>query len=288
MATDTAGIAAGNAEMAAAWDGAEGDHWADHADHYEATGPAFDRELLGAFEVAAHGAVLDIGCGTGAISLEAARRVPAGSVLGVDLSTRMLERGRAKAAAVGLQNVTFVQADAQVHPFEPGVFDLAVSSFGVMFFADPVAAFANIRRALKPDGALALLVWRDLARNEWISEFRNALAMGRELPTPPPGVPSPFSMVDETMTTERLGAAGFVDIAFRSVDEPVWFGRDVDHAYAFVSTLGITRGLTHDLDDAARDAALAALRASLAAHETTEGVGYAGSAWLITARNTER
>jgi SAM-dependent methyltransferase len=288
MATNTTGIAAGNADMAAVWDGPEGDHWAEHADHYEATGPAFDQALLGAIEVDSGGRVLDVGCGTGSLTLAAARRVPSGTALGVDLSARMLERGRAKAAAAGLENVTFRQADAQVHPFEAGAFDVAFSSFGVMFFADPVAAFANIRRALRPDGALAVLAWRDLERNEWLSSFRDALAAGRDLPTPPAGVPGPFGMADRSITHERLSAAGFADVAFTTIDEPVWFGRDLDDAWSFVSNLGMARGLTHDLDDAARADAFRELRDSLAAHETADGVGYGASAWLITARNPAR
>jgi hypothetical protein len=92
-------------------------------------------------------------------------------------------------------------------------------------------------------------------------------------------------MADQSIATERLDAAGLSGITFTSVDEPVWFGRDLDDAWSFVSTLGIARGLTHDLDDAARADALGALRDSLAAHETPDGVRYAGSAWLITARN---
>ena len=92
-------------------------------------------------------------------------------------------------------------------------------------------------------------------------------------------------MADRSITAERLDEAGLADIEFTSIDEPVCFGRDGDDAFAFVSTLGIVRGLTHDLTDEARDAALGALRSSLAAHETSDGVRYAGSAWLITARN---
>ena len=285
METSATGIAPGNAEMAAAWDGAEGDHWADHADRYEATGVAYGQALLAAFEVDARSSVLDIGCGTGSLTLDVARRVPAGSVLGIDLSARMLEVGRRKAAAAGLDHVTFEQADAQVHRLAPASFDVAMSSFGAMFFADPVAAFANIRRALRPGAALALLAWRDLSRNEWVSAIREALAVGRDLPTPPPGVQGPFSMADRSITADRLDDAGLANIEFTSIDEPVCFGHDVDDAYAFVSTLGIVRGLTHDLTEQSRDAALSALRSSLAAHETPDGVRYAGSAWLITARN---
>lgn len=283
----TAGVASGNDEMAAAWDGAEGEHWAANADRYEATSSSYVRRLLAAVDVGERDVVLDVGCGAGASTLAVGRRAFRGAVLGVDLSSRMLEVGRAKAAAEGLAHVRFEQVDAQVQPFDARAFDLAISSFGVMFFADPVAAFANIRRGLRPSGGIAFLAWRELARNEWVSALRAALAAGRALPTPPPGGQGPFSMADRAITTERLAAAGFTEIQLTAVDEAVWFGRDADDAYSFVSTFGITRGLTADLDDRTRAEAMDQLRRVLEEHESSDGVCFAGSAWLITARNQE-
>jgi SAM-dependent methyltransferase len=272
--------------MAAAWDGAEGDHWADNVDRYEATSSGNVQRLLDAVDLDASSSVLDVGCGAGASTLAVARRSQ-GAVLGVDLSSRMLEIGRARAAAEGLSHVRFEQADAQVHPFEPASFDLAISSFGAMFFADPVAAFANVRRALRPAGGIAFLSWRELERNEWVVAIRAALAAGRDLPTPPLGAQGPFSMADRSITTERLRAAGFGAVELTEVDEPVWFGRDADDAYSFVSTFGITRGLTADLDRSTRDKALSQLRAVLEEHTSPAGVRFSGSAWLITAQNQE-
>ncbi len=285
MATPATGIADGNADMAAAWDGPEGDHWADHAEHYEATSPALGRALLAAAGLHARSSVLDIGCGTGASTLDAARQASSGSAHGIDLSARMLARAREKASAAGLDNATFEQADAQVHQFAPGAFDVAISSFGAMFFADPVVAFSNIRRALRPGGSIALLAWRTLDENEWISSIRAALAAGRDLPSPPPGVQGPFSMADRSITTERLGAAGFDEITFTPLDERTCLGRDADDAYSFLSTSGVARGLTQDLDEATRNAAFAALRQTFEDHETADGVTFAAAAWLITARN---
>lgn len=272
-----------NVEMAAAWDGAEGEHWAAHAERYEATGRGYGEALLRAAAVRPADTILDVGCGTGSSTRELARMAPSGSALGVDLSTKMLARARAVAESEGLTNITFEQADAQVHPFPERAFDVAVSSFGAMFFADPVAAFANIGRALRPGGRLAVVAWRELADNEWLSAIRDALAMGRSFPTPAPGVPGPFGLADRDQTDGFLAAAGFEDIGFEKVEEPILLGTDTDDAFAFVSTLGITRGLTHDLDDAGRAAALEALRACLRAHETSDGVLFGGSAWLVHA-----
>jgi SAM-dependent methyltransferase len=272
-----------NVEMAAAWDGAEGEHWAAHAERYEATSTGFGQALLRAAAVRASDTILDIGCGTGSSTLALARMAPSGSVVGVDLSSKMLERARAVAEREGLTNVSFEQADAQVHPFPEGSFDVAVSSFGAMFFADPVAAFANIASAVRPGGRLAVVAWRELADNEWLSALRNALAVGRTLPMPPAGAPGPFGLADRDHTAHVLVAAGFEDVEFERVDEPVRFGTDADDAYSFVSTLGMTRGLTQDLDDAGRAAALEGLHATLRAHETSDGVLFGASAWLVRA-----
>ncbi len=283
MAASSVATGTGNEGMAAAWDGPEGDHWAEHADRYEATSQRYGQVLLEAAGLRPDSAVLDIGCGTGATTLGAGRVAAQGSALGVDLSARMLAVGRAVAAAEQLDHVRFEQADAQVHPFEAAAFDVAISSFGAMFFADPVAAFTNIGRALRPGAPLVLTGWRELAANEWVDAVRSALAAGRDLPTPPPGVPSPFSLADQGITTERLRAAGYDDIDFRPLAEPMCFGKDADDAYSFVSTFGITRGLTADLDDATKRAALELLHRTLADHETPDGVVFSSSAWLITA-----
>ena len=278
-----------NAEMAAAWDGEEGERWARWATHYEAAADRFWAALLAAVPVAADGAVLDVGCGTGKSSRDLARRAPAGSVLGVDLSSMMLARARAVAAAEGLANVGFEQADAQVHPFADGRFDLIVSSFGAMFFADPVAAFTNLGRALAPDGRLALLAWRRLDENQWFTEIRGALAMGRALPDPDPGQPGPFGLADRRRTETILTAAGFVDVAIEPLDEPVRLGDDAEDAYAFVSAMGIVKGLTSDLDTAGRARALEAVRATVEAHATPgRGVLLGAAAWLVQAGSRPR
>jgi SAM-dependent methyltransferase len=273
-----------NVEMAAAWDGDEGEHWASHAERYESTSHRYLERLVAAAGVASDSVVLDVGCGTGRSTREVARVATAGSALGVDLSSRMLERARATAQAEGLANVRFEQGDAQVHPFAPETFDMAISHFGAMFFADPVAAFTNVGGALRPEGRVVLVAWRDLARNEWVTAIREALAAGRALPEPPPDAPGPFAFARREHVEDVLTRAGFADIRVEEVDEPICLGRDADDAFAFVSTFGITRGLTNELDQASTAAALDALHRTLVEHESDEGVVFRGSAWLISAR----
>lgn len=273
-----------NVEMARAWDGEEGARWAEHAERYEATGHRQWERFAATGLIAAADAVLDIGCGTGRATRDAARLASSGSALGVDLSARMLERARELAAAEGVTNAHFLQADAQVHPFAAGAFDVAMSSFGAMFFADPVAAFANVAKALRGGGGLGMLVWRELGRNEWVTAVRAALAMGRQLPEPPPGAPGPFQLANGDDVRRILADAGFVAVELESVDDPVYLGANVDDAFAFVRTMGMVLGLTQDLDEPTRRQALERLYDALAAYETEKGVLLGASAWLVTAR----
>ena len=273
-----------NVEMAAAWDGDEGTHWAENSDRFDASVARHDRHLQAAAGISARDHVLDVGCGCGASTRLAAQMAVEGGALGVDLSARMLERARQRARDQGLTNVGFEQADAQVHPFESGAFDVVISRFGVMFFADPVAAFTNIGQALRPGGRLALLAWRRLADNEWLSVIRGALAAGRALPEPPAGAPGPFGLAAPDDVRRILGSAGFEDIALDVVDEPARLGADADDAFGFLRGLGITRGLLDGLDEATVAAALDNLRAEMVAHDTGHGVLLDSSAWLITAR----
>jgi SAM-dependent methyltransferase len=274
-----------NPEQAESWNGSEGRRWSEHAESHERANRRHTRRLFAGAAVSAGDAVVDIGCGTGQTTREAARLATRGSASGVDLSASMLEHAREQSRAEGLTNIAFVQADAQVHRFDAQASDVAISSFGVMFFSDPIAAFTNVGRALVPGGRVALVVWRELARNEWITELRSAMAVGRELPEPPPGAPSPFSLADPDRVHTILRAAGFDDIDVESVDEPLDFGATPDDAYAFLQSLGVVEGLTHGLDETQRAEASTGLRSTIDAHAAADGVLFGASAWLVTARH---
>jgi SAM-dependent methyltransferase len=272
-----------NVEMAKAWE-EEGVEWTRDADRYDAAGARHWRRFLDAGLISPADRVLDVGCGTGQSTRDAARAASSGSVHGVDLSTQMLEDARRRSDAEGLTNVTFEFADAQVHPFDEGAYDIAISRFGAMFFADATAAFTNIGRALKPGGRLALQGWRGLAENEWLLELRDSLAAGRDLPAPPNGAPGPFALADPDGVRATLTAAGFTDIAFEAVDAPMYFGTDPDDAWVFVSGQGIFRGLTDGLDDETKAEAIAKLKQVLVDHATDDGVLLGAASWIITAR----
>lgn len=273
-----------NTDMAAAWDGEEGDGWSRDWQRYDRSMAGYHARLLEAAAFAADDRVLDIGCGNGQTTLDAARAASSGSALGVDLSSKMLARARERAAEAGLANVTFEQADAQVHPFEPAAHDIAISRYGSMFFADPVAAFTNIGSALAPGGRLALLVWQVAERQGWLRTMLDTLALGRDLPTPPSNVPGPFGLGDPDRTRAILTDAGFVDVDLTGIDGDFRIGDDAEDSYEFVKTMGITRGLLGGVSDAERETALEALRAVITEHTDGDGTHFHSAAWLVTAR----
>jgi SAM-dependent methyltransferase len=275
-----------NLEQARSWDGVEGEHWAAHADRYDASLAGYNAHLQAGARIGPHELVLDVGCGNGATTLDAARAASDGGAVGIDLSAAMLAKGRAAADAAGITNIEFVHGDAQVYPFENGTFDLAISRFGVMFFADPVAAFTNIARSLTAGGRIALIAWKPLADNEWFSEIARALALGRVPEARPPGSPSPFGLSDPNFVRGVLTAAGFSDVTFDSVDATYYAGADADDAFDYVRGLGFTRFQLQDLEPDDQSRALGELRATIDAHAGARGVTFASSSWLISARRS--
>ncbi|MQA10247.1 MAG: methyltransferase domain-containing protein [Pseudonocardiaceae bacterium] len=227
--------------------------------------------------------VLDIGCGAGLSTREAARAAVAGHALGVDLSARLLDRARRLSDDEAVRNVSYLQADAQAHHFRPAHFDLCISRFGTMFFADPVAAFTNVAHALRPAARLVLMVWQSAERNEWSAEIDRALA-GTTAPAPPRIGQDPFSLADPAVTEGILASAGFVDVGFTDVHEPIYYGLDNDSAYHNVLRLQGPNDQLAKLDAAAAEHARERLRATLAAHDTGSGVYFDSRAWIITAR----
>jgi SAM-dependent methyltransferase len=281
MAATTMRVDPANAGQARAWDGDEGAYWAEHAQRFDRAVAAYHGTFMAACGIAAGDRALDIGCGTGQTTRDAAQAAGPGPALGVDLSARMIEQAGRLAAGQDIGNASFEQADAQIHPFAAGSFDVAISRTGTMFFGDPAAAFRNIGRALRPGGRLVMLVWQGPGPNEWIRELSGVLAGGRELPAPPPGAPGPFALADPGRTRTLLASAGFSGITFDSLHEPMWFGSDPDDAHRFV--LGLMGWMLDGLHDTGRKGALDALSATVTAHASSDGITFASGAWLIRA-----
>nr|WP_298098202.1 class I SAM-dependent methyltransferase [uncultured Shinella sp.] len=252
----------------------------ERADFYDAELTRHNRYLRVAASVGTADRVLDIGCGAGQTTREAARAAMQGAVVGVDVSLEMLDVARRRSAAEGLRNVVFEEGDAQRHAFPAGGFDLCISRFGVMFFADPALAFANIGRAMRPGARLVWMVWQDRRRNEWSGAIQQALTPGV---TPPTAAAAPFSLGDPSIASGLLNMAGFTSIDFTEVREPVFYGANVDAAFAALIRLYLDKDALMRSNEKP-DRSMQRLRDLLEAHMTPEGVLFDSSAWIITAQ----
>jgi SAM-dependent methyltransferase len=274
---------------------AQGEYWEtegarqyeDYGDTNEALIGPFGRAMLDAASLRPGDRTLDVGCGTGASTLEAAERVaPTGRVVGVDISQAMLAPARQRVADAGVDNIEFVKADAQVHAFEPSSFDAVISRFGTMFFEDPEAAFGNLARALRAGGRFASVCWRSPLESEWVSVAFGAAVetVGRPPDLGPPGAPGPFAFADGDRLTGLLTGAGFKDVTLERVTRPVQIGRDIDHTVGFILSLPQSQELFAGSPREVIDAAGINLRAAFAPYLGSRGVVMDAAAWLVSAR----
>lgn len=269
-----------NTEQADAWNGYEGQHWAAEAERYDAVNDGFNDRLLAAAQIGQADRVLDIGCGTGKFTRVVARAAMSGHVTGVDLSQPMLTAARERAAAENVSNVSFEQGDAQVHRFPAAAHDVAVSRFGIMFFSDPVAAFANIRSALGPAGRLAFVCMTDLEGTDLGEVMTSIFA---HLPPVPVDDGGPASLADPGRIRSVLTAAGFGHIECVHTEAIQTWGSTVSDAARFIGDWGPIR---HHLELAPQQAAARARRGlteALQRFEHPDGIQTCGTAWLVTA-----
>ncbi|MGN6651760.1 class I SAM-dependent methyltransferase [Trinickia sp.] len=283
-----------NAYQVADWNGQSGERWVANQARLDAMVAVFGEAAIEAAAPMTGERVLDVGCGAGASSRALAARVGAGGqVLGVDISEPLI--GRARALAPQDTPVVFQVADASSAELPEGAFDILFSRFGVMFFDDPTAAFAHMRRALRPGGRIAFVCWRSAAENDWVRLPMGALK-GILPPSAPPApeAPGPFSFGDRGRVSRILTAAGFTDIAIAPFDASVPFGeggtRDaaIDDAVTMTLEVGpLSRALADQPDDI-RARASAAVRAAFAGLPGERSVMIDGAAWIVMARNPAR
>ena len=276
-----------NTDQAERWNSGEDlAHWLDNQARYDRMNEPFTALILDAAAFRPGAQVLDVGCGCGGTTLAAARLIAPGQGVGVDLTRPMLARARARAEAAGLGNAVFQQGDAQVHPFGPARFDTVISRFGTMFFADPVAAFANVRSAVRPGGRLIFVCWQPLAANQWLLVPGAALAEH----LPPPGFgsgdgPGMFAFADPDRVRPILAAAGWRDIEITSEPRSILVGGggSVDDAVEFLRTGSMGRMMLAGADADTVDRAVASVRAALTPYADAEGVHLDAGVWLVQA-----
>jgi SAM-dependent methyltransferase len=234
--------------------------------------------------------VMDVGCGCGTTTLALAGAVGAsGHVVGIDLSAVMLERAQQAARDAGVPNVEFVNADAQTHRFSGPPFDLVYSRFGIMFFANPAAAFANLRHALRPGGRLTFVCWRPLLENPWMLVPLMAAAQHIQLTPPAPDAPGPFAFGDPERVRSILENAGFRDLTFEDIDAmlTVGGGGSLADTVEFLMQMGPTGAALRDADPDVQPRVAAAISSALEPYHTPEGVRMAGAARIVRARTDQ-
>jgi SAM-dependent methyltransferase len=265
-------------------------HWLAAEARYDVQLRPFGERLLEVAAPTPPEAVLEVGCGAGATTVALGEALcPDGAVLAVDIASAMVAHTRQRAAEAGLACVEAVEADAQVHPFERRRFDVVVSRFGLMFFADPAAAFGNLARALRPGGRIAFACWQSADRNPWSALPKAAAAAHVAVPVVPPDAPGPLSLADPERIRALLAGAGFSGAGIEpfEVDLLLGGGGALDDAVGFVAEGSLATVLAA-AGPAARDAAVAAVRDALAPYETARGVVMPAAAWLVTAATGPR
>ena len=274
-----------NEDQRTRWNGIDGEYWARQQEHLDRTLAPVTGPLLAFAEPRAASTVLDVGCGCGATTIELARAVgPSGRIVGVDISEPML--ARAKERLREFANTTCLLGDAADLPLQDFSAELIVSRFGVMFFGDPVAAFANLRTGLVPGGRLRFACWRPIHENPWLQIPLHAVYEHTpRLPKPDPEEPGPFSFADVARVMRVLSAAGFTPPSFtpQDVQLDIAAGGTLEDAVLQSAGMGPSKRALADQPEDVRAAAIESIRRALTPYATEVGVKLPAALWLVAA-----
>jgi SAM-dependent methyltransferase len=280
-----------NAQQRAYWNEISGPKWVTLADTVNEQIEPLGLAAMDAANLEPGQRVLDVGCGCGQTSLELASRVGAtGSVLGLDISAPMLADARARASRASARNLEFIEGDAQVHALEPSAFDRVFSRFGVMFFADPVAAFANLASAVNEGGSLCFICWQAMPSNPWMVVPAQAAAQHIEMPAPAdPGGPGPFSFADADHVTSVVANAGWknVQCTDHSGELSVGLGQSLPDIIEFLQQMGPAGNALREATPEQRAKVTATMSDVLAPYYTDDALRMGFATWIVTATRAE-
>ena len=272
---------AANAEQSARWNAQAGRSWAELSDMLDRLLEPFVPLVLAEIEPVAGRRILDVGCGAGALTLAAAER--GANCVGIDISAPLIETARARAGRLGVARAEFVRSDAQTHRFDAESFDALVSRFGVMFFADPLAAFCNLHSAVRPGGRMACLAWRSAAENGFMTAAERAAAdILPQLPTRAENAPGQFGFADPDHVRSILAAGGWRDVSIRSVDMSC--SLPVDDLRIYARRMGPVGDLLPPLDAATRSEVERRADAAFDAWVEGDTARFTAACWMVTAR----
>jgi len=271
-----------NQEQIDYWNGNAGTTWVDSQESMDAMLAPLTAPLVQAAGVKGSERCIDVGCGCGDTSLQLAQS--GAGVWGVDVSAPMLERATQRARELGLGNATFSTADAATESFAPE-HDLVFSRFGVMFFTDPVGAFKNLHSSLYETGRLCFLCWQPPGKNPWMSTAGKAVKPFLPEPeTPPdPRAPGPFAFADVDYLNGVLQQAGFHNIDISPVTATMHIADNLDDAVEFQQRIGPLARALSELEGEQQTQAIAAARAELNNHMTSDGLNLGAACWLAQA-----
>jgi SAM-dependent methyltransferase len=274
-----------NDEQTTLWNGSAGRAWIEVQPLLDEILEPFEDLLVQAVATRSAHRVLDVGCGTGATTLAVARLLGVnGEVVGVDISEPMIGVARARAAHDD-STATFICADAQTCPFEPASFDMMISRFGVMFFENPVSAFANLRRAATDDAELCLLAWRGPAENPFMTTAERAAApLLPNIPAREPDAPGQFAFANSGRVARILEESGWADIDIQPADVPCSFAeKELVH---YFTQLGPLARVLHEADEATRARIIETVRAAFIPCVHGDEIRFNAACWKISARST--
>ena len=268
-----------NTEQAEFWNGRMGDAWAKAEARIDQLMTPLSEVALKHIAAQPGERILDVGCGCGSMSI--ALSEAGAEVFGVDISQKMIDQANINAQSHSA--VSFAVGDAAAMAFDSH-FNAVFSRYGVMFFADPVGAFSNIRSALADNGRMVFLCWQAPAENPWVSIPAAALKpFSADEPAPDPRAPGPFAFADQDYLRETLEAAGFNNVEISSLKKTLHLGASVEEAMQFQSQIGPLSGLLAELDEETGRKATEAVIEALKPHQSSDGLKLGAATWLVSA-----